>query len=300
MKNISELELDWDRWRILNKFKKNVASQYGEDGIIEFLINLFPEVPHTCCEFGGGDGFFVSNTFNLWHNKGWYGLLIESNHKDVEIARKNYGDRENLKIIEKFIAEHGPDSIDDIYQSNGFSPDLGVMSIDIDSHDYYVFKNMNYVRPYIIIIEFNNHIPVDVDYADAPGDVFLRCSAKALQSLGWKKGYRLIACTVTNVFLIREDLIDDRRSTMLPNLPIECLFDYNGQFLNQTYPCFPVHSQMVTHYPVFSKKPPIHYLALRLLMSLFRPIFRFGRPERFKGPSAENRKRLESARLWVL
>ena len=62
----------------LNKHKKNVTSQYGEDGIIEFLIKTSKiNITKSSIEFGGHDGKSNSNTYNLWKNLGFTSLLIE-------------------------------------------------------------------------------------------------------------------------------------------------------------------------------------------------------------------------------
>ena len=52
------------------RFRKNYNSQFGEDGIIEYLrdkLNLSDD--GTCCEFGAWDGKTLSNTFHLVKNK---------------------------------------------------------------------------------------------------------------------------------------------------------------------------------------------------------------------------------------
>ena len=51
-----------------NKFKKNIYSQNGEDGIIEELIKRLEIKNLEVCEFGAWDGKLYSNTFNLVKN----------------------------------------------------------------------------------------------------------------------------------------------------------------------------------------------------------------------------------------
>lgn len=56
----------------LNKYKNNITSQYGEDGIIEFLINKSKKEIHpSCVEFGAHDGMNSSNDhlFSVIHSQ---------------------------------------------------------------------------------------------------------------------------------------------------------------------------------------------------------------------------------------
>ena len=48
---------------MFDKFKKNVFSQNGEDGIIEELIKRLEIKNLEVCEFGAWDGKLYSNTF---------------------------------------------------------------------------------------------------------------------------------------------------------------------------------------------------------------------------------------------
>ena len=53
-------------------------------------------------------------------------------------------------------------------------------------------KKINYVSPQIVVIEHNMLIPGYIDYHDPEDESYLRCSAKSLEELGKKKGYKLI------------------------------------------------------------------------------------------------------------
>lgn len=52
--------------KLLSSYKKIVFSQWGEDGIINEIINRIGYRSKTCIEFGAADGFMASNTANLW------------------------------------------------------------------------------------------------------------------------------------------------------------------------------------------------------------------------------------------
>ena len=236
----------------LNNFCKNIYSQTGEDGIIEYLINTSKENIFTnCVEFGGHDGVTNSNTYNLYMNHKFNSLLIESDKSRFDLIRNNYNDKTRFQSINKFINIKGKDSVDDILEScNLFDKEeIGVMSIDIDSTDYHIFKNLE-CKPQIIIIEFNNAIPGYIEYNDPEEQVYLRCSAKAIQNLGFIKGYKTVCCTVLNCILIKDDCFNPKYH---PNLPVEFLLDYEGMYKTNDLLFTIIHSQMYTTYPISTK-----------------------------------------------
>ena len=168
----------------LNKYNKNISSQYGEDGIIEYLIStsLIP-IYKTTIEFGGHDGISNSNTYNLWKNKNFLALLIEGDEERYKTLLENTSLFKNVKSLKTFVKMKGKSSLDEIIRTNRFSEfkNLGILSIDIDSYDFYIFKYLE-LKPQIIVIEFNNSIPGYIDYKDVEGELFLRSSAKSIQN----------------------------------------------------------------------------------------------------------------------
>lgn len=265
----------------LNKHKKNITSQFGEDGIIQYLIKTSKiGIFKTSIEFGGHDGKSNSNTYNLWKNYRFKSLLIEGDKERFNKLNSNYGDF--ISTLNCYVNSTGKDSIDEIVNRNEFNDfkNLGVLSIDIDSYDYYIFYHLQ-IKPQIIVIEFNNSIPGHIDYKDPEGEVFIRCSAKSIQNLGFAKGYKSVACTVTNVILLREDCFDNLKH---PDLPIEFLLDYEGMSESNDIIYTIMHSQMFTSKLFFSKK--INILD-KFYFSLSRRLFSILniRNEKYKKPS---------------
>ena len=231
----------------LNKFSNNVTSQHGEDGILEYIIqSLGNQIIKTCCEFGAWDGVFASNTYNLWKNHHWQAILIESDRNKYLDLVSNTKVFENVESILSFIEPRGINSLDDIFVKKNFPKEIGLLSIDIDSFDYHIWKNLNNVIPQIVVIEHNLFIPGYMEYYDEEGYSYLRCSAKSLDKLGHKKGYKLICCTLSNSIFIKNELFDNSK---FPDYPVEYLFDYSA-----------IHSQILmtgtnnNRYPVNSKK----------------------------------------------
>ena len=60
----------------LSEAQFSVYSQYGEDGIIEWLLQKVPISSHRFIEFGVED-YTESNTRFLLQNRNWIGLIID-------------------------------------------------------------------------------------------------------------------------------------------------------------------------------------------------------------------------------
>ena len=206
----------------LNKYANNITSQHGEDGIISYILEHV-SIPKVCIEFGAWDGKYMSNTHNLWHNLGWSGILIEADTIKYNELKSNYSTYD-LKVFNHFLEPKGKASLDNLFIENNLPKEVGVLSIDIDSTDYYIFKYLEHIDPSVVIIEHNHTIPGYIDYVDPEGDIFLRSSAKAIERLGKEKGYKLICCTETNSILIKNEIFDDK---FFPDMPVEFLFDYS-------------------------------------------------------------------------
>ncbi len=207
----------------LNIYGKNYTSQHGEDGIIEYILSKC-EVPKVCVDIGAWDGRNLSNVYTLWHDKGWHGILVEAEKSREANIKKEYNGF-NITSFNALIEVKGNNSIDDLFIKNNLPRDVGVLSIDIDSYDYYVWKYLNFVNPSIVIIEHNHTIPAYIDYRDPEGEVFLRCSAKALEFLAAEKGYKLVCCTLTNSIFIKNNMFSPEA---FPDMNAEGLFDYSS------------------------------------------------------------------------
>ena len=130
-----------------------VFSQWGEDGIIQFLLQHVPIKRPLFIEFGV-ENYIESNTRFLLTNNQWSGIVIDGSDENIEyIKRDPIYWAANLKAVSAFITK---DNINELITQNGITGDIGILSIDIDGNDYWVWKAIDCVSPSIIICEYNS------------------------------------------------------------------------------------------------------------------------------------------------
>jgi hypothetical protein len=232
----------------LDCYRFNITSQHGENGIIAYLLSAFPNIPKVCLEVGASDGVTNSNTNPLW-TSGWRALLIEGDAGHYRSLRQRSVGYD-VTAVNTLIEPVGDNSLDAIAERHGFS-DIGIVSIDIDSCDYWIFAHMK-MTPAVVIIECNADFPILVSYCDPEGISLLRHSARAVAELGASKGYRAIACTGPNVVLMREDLIATN-PTAVPNLPLYALEDHQYAARRSKWI---VGAKPFTYRPIYKAPPP--------------------------------------------
>jgi hypothetical protein len=191
----------------LNEYARNVFSQFGEDGIIERVFKILPEQEnYWCVEFGAWDGKYLSNTHELVANKHWKGVLIEGNAKKFIDLKETYRNNPNAIPINRMVSFEGANTLDKIFAGTPLPLDFDLLSIDIDGSDYHVWESLREYHPKVVIVEFNQTIPSDIDFVQAK-DFSLNhgSSILAMTRLAQRKGYELIAATVNNAFFVRKE-----------------------------------------------------------------------------------------------
>jgi hypothetical protein len=185
----------------LSDYAFNEYSQFGEDGIIEKIIDILGASSKICLEVGAWDGLYLSNTARLWKN-GWKAILIESDDEKYKTLTENVktGD---CHLIKSRISHEGNNTLENLLRKEGLGVSLDVLSIDIDGDDYYIFQSLHEIRPRLIICEYNPTIPAHIDLLAEPGNYF-GCSVLALVKLAEAKGYKLVSVTECNCFFVRE------------------------------------------------------------------------------------------------
>ena len=110
------------------------------------------------------------------------------------------------------------ENIESLLESHGFTGDLGILSIDIDGNDYWVWDRINNVDPTIVIVEYNSvfgaNRAVTVPYSPSfnrtaahDSCLYWGCSVKALCQLAEKKGYAFVGCNGNgnNAYFVKKE-----------------------------------------------------------------------------------------------
>lgn len=192
-----------------------VYSQWGEDGIIEWLVHNLSDVPESFIEFGV-ENYCEANTKFLMFHRNWRGLVIDGSQANIGSVRADETFwRHDLSAKADFITA---ENINELIIASGFEGEIGLLSIDIDGNDYWVWKAITSVRPLIVIIEYNavfgDLLPLSIPYDGSfnwakahPSTLYFGASIRALCDLAVEKGYTFVGTNSSgcNAFFIRND-----------------------------------------------------------------------------------------------
>lgn len=181
-------------------------SQNGEDGVIRELLNRLNISKGWFCEFGAGGGKCGSNTYRLL-KKGWSGVMIECDPVKFRVLERNSRKFPNqlYPVCKKVSHEDGLSTLDAILADLPIPRDFEILSIDVDSFDYQIWKSFKNYRPLIVIIEIESSILPGIEQIH--GSNQRGTSFTSMLHLGLTRGYTL-ACHTGNMIFIRNDLVD--------------------------------------------------------------------------------------------
>ena len=189
-------------------YAKNVYSQNGEDGIVEELLKRLNIENGWVCEFGAWNGKYLSNTFNLVKNRNFNAVFIEGDEKKYKDLLKTVKEFPKIIPIQSMVDHNDTsNSLDNLLKQTDIPNDFDLLSIDIDSYDYQVWKSLTVYRPKIVIIEINSSVRVDNPNWIHTPNKYQGTGFKPTYDLGIEKDYKFILHT-GNMFFIRSDLFD--------------------------------------------------------------------------------------------
>lgn len=210
-----------------------VYSQWGEDGILEWLIQRLPISSDRFIEFGV-EAYREANTRFLLINRNWSGLIMDASPNNMRSVRQDeiYW-KYDLKAVSTFITR---ENINDLISANGFGGKVGVLSIDIDGNDYWVWKAIAAAVPDIVVCEYNAvlgdlhpiSIPYDADFSRTrahTSNLYFGASINALRLLAARKGYELVGTNRAglNAVFVRKELVPAINSCIASKEPFNSL-----------------------------------------------------------------------------
>lgn len=212
---LSKLNHNSHRPSKLSEVEFGVYSQWGEDGIIDWLVNHLPSIPKTFIEFGVED-YREANTRLLMKSRNWGGVIIDGSLNNIQkIKKEDIYWRHDITAIHAFIDAK---NINSILKNGGMEGEVGLLSIDIDGNDYWIWGAIDVVSPVVVVCEYNavlgDILSISVPYRDDffrtkahYSNLYFGASIQALISLAKDKGYIFIGTSTTgaNAFFVRSD-----------------------------------------------------------------------------------------------
>lgn len=194
-----------------------VYSQWGDDGIIQYLIHKLEIKKRVFIEFGV-ENYSESNTRFLLMNDNWSGLVMDASEGNINYIKED-------EIYWKYdltakCAFIDAGNINSLIADAGFSGEIGILSIDIDGNDYWIWKAVEVVSPIIVIVEYNsvfgNKRAITVPYNkhfsrtnEHYSNLYFGASLPALCHLAEEKGYSFVGSDSrgVNAYFVRNDMV---------------------------------------------------------------------------------------------
>jgi len=200
----------------LEEAEFKVFSQWGEDGILQYLIHRVPIPNRVFVEFGVEDYSEANTRFLLMHDN-WEGLIMDADPTlESRLKEQELYWRHQLKAKSSFITA---ENINDLIREAGIQGDIGLLSVDIDGNDYWVWKAISVISPRIVVCEYNavfetRHeitTPYRPDFYKTRHHYSNLCfgaSLPAICRLAEEKGYDFIGCNSegSNAFFVQKGI----------------------------------------------------------------------------------------------
>jgi hypothetical protein len=209
-----------ENYSSLKDLELRVYSQFGDDGIIQYLVHNLDLSNKTFIEFGV-ENYFESNTRFLLEKDNWSGFVMDGSDKNMaELKKGAFYWKHDLNALAEFVTVENINKL--LSEGSKGWDGVDVLHIDIDGNDYWVWKDIE-INPSIVIVEYNSNFGIEraITIPYDPGfyrtnahfsNLYWGCSLKALHCLASNKGYEFIGCNSAgnNAYFIRKDKMNSR------------------------------------------------------------------------------------------
>lgn len=203
--------------RSLHEAEFRVFSQFGDDGIVEHLVSRLgiPAESERFVEIGVED-YTEATTRFLLVNRNWRGLVVDASPEHVaRIRRSDLSWRHDLTSAAAFVDR---DNVNALLEAHGFGGEIGLLALDVDGNDYWIWEALTAAEPLVVAVEYNSvlgadralAVPYDAGFDRAAAHfshLYWGASLKALALLGERKGYALVGSNSAgnNAYFVRRD-----------------------------------------------------------------------------------------------
>tara|TARA_Y100000591_G_scaffold332923_1_gene372352 strand:+ start:3944 stop:4882 length:939 start_codon:yes stop_codon:yes gene_type:complete len=142
---------DYLNFKSINEAEEKIFSQNGEDGIIDYILEVINIKDPKFVEIGVED-YIESNTRLLYHIRNSQGLIVDQSIDINKLSKNLELWKGRLKVLKKSVT---PKNINEIINYENFNKDLDLFSIDIDGLDFWVIKELPTNFAKICIAEYN-------------------------------------------------------------------------------------------------------------------------------------------------
>jgi hypothetical protein len=197
----------------LGGLELKVFSQNGEDGVIAEIFHRIGTESRFFVEFGAGAGR-EGNSVLLADVYAWCGLFIEGSEDRFAELEYKYLAIDRVTTRNDMVTA---ENIEDILSTSGVPVSFDLLSIDIDSNDYWVWQAISGYRPRVVVCEYNGELDPSAALTqpyrpDSGWDRtnYFGASLRAVVDLARHKGYTLVHTdlTGTNAFFVLDEFSD--------------------------------------------------------------------------------------------
>ncbi|TPX52773.1 hypothetical protein SeMB42_g01177 [Synchytrium endobioticum] len=169
----------------IGEHELKVFSQNGEDGILHYVFSNIGHGDRYYVEFGSSNAS-ECNTRLLYENNGWDGILMDGN-----------GISPDKRVVHNHMIT--PKNIVELFQQYSVPKKFSLLSVDIDSYDYWVLKAILEAgyRPRVLLMEINRNFEMDEAYTVNQSTYWdlhslFGFSPKAARDICDKHGYHMV------------------------------------------------------------------------------------------------------------
>jgi hypothetical protein len=201
----------------LKETEFKVFSQWGDDGIIQYLVNYLDIEKKTFIEFGVED-YLESNTRFLLINNNWSGLIMDGSESHVsKIKNDEIYWKYDITAKAAFITA---ENINQLIAEEDINGEIGLLHVDIDGNDYWIWKALKVVEPIIMIVEYNSifgyersiTIPYKDDFVTSAAhfsNLYFGSSILSLCDLADERGYAFVGSNTAgnNAYFVKKEFL---------------------------------------------------------------------------------------------